>query len=99
MKIYGGVEVWVHFFLTSTLDGMSVQLHAWLTLPRGKRYCYLLSRRLFGLQNRSRCWRQEKFLACAENGTMITQFSRLYFSPYIEYFMPAPVINSTEGNV
>jgi hypothetical protein len=36
MTTYGGVEVKLHVFLISALDGVSGQLHAPATLPPGK---------------------------------------------------------------
>jgi hypothetical protein len=33
MEVYGGVDVWIHIFLTSTLVGVSGQLHTPVTLP------------------------------------------------------------------
>jgi hypothetical protein len=36
MKVYGGVDVYIHIFLTLALAGGECQLHALAALPGGK---------------------------------------------------------------
>ena len=38
MKAYMGMEVWLHSFVTSALDGVSNQLHATPALAPGKEW-------------------------------------------------------------
>jgi len=68
------VEIQLHTFLTSALDGS--QLHAPSTLPPGKQPpWYSLDRRLGGPQSRSGCGDDEKnsFTAPTENQTLVVQ--------------------------
>jgi hypothetical protein len=53
MKTYGGVEVYVHAFLNSALDGGGIQIHVSVDLPREKSPWYPSNRRLGGSQSRS----------------------------------------------
>jgi hypothetical protein len=50
---WGSEGIELHAFLTSELDGVSGQLHAPATLPRGKSPPYPLDRKLGGSQSRS----------------------------------------------
>jgi hypothetical protein len=62
MKAYGGVDVYIHIFLTSALVGDSGQLHAPAALPLGKSPLYLLDWRLGWPQSRSGRDGEEKIL-------------------------------------
>jgi hypothetical protein len=52
-KTYGGVDVWIHVFLTSALIAGIGQLHVPTALPPGKSSRYALDRRPGGPQNQS----------------------------------------------
>jgi len=66
MKTYWGVEIQLHAFLTSALDGVSCQLHAPAPLLTGKSPRCPLDRRLSGPQSRSGqdCEDKKKTLHC-----------------------------------
>jgi hypothetical protein len=53
MKKYERVEVHLHAFITSALDGGNDQLHASAALPPGRRPLYILDRKLGGPQSQS----------------------------------------------
>jgi hypothetical protein len=58
MKTYGGVDVYIHIFLTSALVGGE-----WSALPAGKEPPVHTGMRLDGPQNRSQRLGEEKNLA------------------------------------
>jgi hypothetical protein len=63
MKAYGGVDVWIHMFLTSALaGGVVTDSRPGRFTPRGKNTRYLLDRRLGGPQSRSGRRGEEKIL-------------------------------------
>jgi hypothetical protein len=71
MQTYGGVEVYLHAFLTSALDGVSSWLHALAALLLRKEPRYPLDRRLAVLQSR---WGEEKVLPCrASNSALLVR--------------------------
>jgi hypothetical protein len=66
METYGGVEVQLHAFLTSAIDGGG-QRHALAALPPGKRPRYPLEKRLGGPQSLpGRYGEQKNLVNCRE---------------------------------
>ena len=62
MKLYRGVEVWLHSFLVSSLHGVRSQLHAEAAFTLGQIPRYLFHRSLSGPNTLSRHFGEEKTL-------------------------------------
>jgi hypothetical protein len=76
MKAYGGVDVYIHVFLTSALVGVSGQLHASAAFPPGgKSPFYPLDRSLDGPKIRSGRRGEEKIFYPTGTRTPTSRFS------------------------
>jgi hypothetical protein len=81
MKAQGGVEIWLHSFITLAEDGgewrWGVSLTLWPIYSRGKSTQYPLNRGLCRLQSQSGCCGEEKNilpLPGFEHNSLVVQF-------------------------
>jgi hypothetical protein len=92
MKAYGGVDVYIHIFLTSALTGNEWSASRPKPLyPRGNSPRYALDRRLGGPQSRSGRRGEEKILDPTWTLTLNPSIVQPIASRYTDYTIPSPI--------
>jgi hypothetical protein len=94
MKTYGGVDVYIHIFLTSALE-VSGQLHAPAALPLGKSPRYPFYRRLGGPQSWSGWYGEVNIFDPTGTRTPAPLVVQPVASHYTDWAIPAPLHSFT----